>query len=405
MFNYADILFRNLILLSFYFISTSSLQASIHIVTSPLDAGSESLRGKISTAVTGDTIIFDTTIDNIPIVLDSAIAISNSMPKDLLILGTGLDATIIDGGGGTHRLFDLFGTWEFRDITFQNSGSDVVVGGAIKSNTGLTLMRCKFISNEAHAGGALFTDGHTQVYNCLFHQNLTSNNINIAVSSKGGAIYHQSGELSVINCTIVKNTSVAGGGGIYSAVTISSLINNIIIDNLTSTGIPDVESAVATTIGINNLLGDYNGSGMSDASPNIVGEPHFVNADMANFRLLSTSPAINTGHNESLPSNLKFDLDEQVRVLSGTVDIGVYERSSCISNEILYVDSTVFRSGDGTTWGTAFKELQLALNVSNDCGGGKKIRVAEGTYYPTQDNPASSDNTSRDLAFYVKHPV
>ena len=65
----------------------------------------------------------------------------------------------------------------------------------------------------------------------------------------------------------------------------------------------------------------------------------------------------------------------------------------------LYVDSAQTSSGTGTTWATAYKTLNEALNVANGAStaSGYTIRVAKGTYYP---GGAQSD-TTRDSTFAI----
>ena len=48
-----------------------------------------------------------------------------------------------------------------------------------------------------------------------------------------------------------------------------------------------------------------------------------------------------------------------------------------------YVNTQALPSGDGLSWGTAFKDLQDALVLADS---GDEIWVAEGTYYPSQTN-------------------
>lgn len=70
-----------------------------------------------------------------------------------------------------------------------------------------------------------------------------------------------------------------------------------------------------------------------------------------------------------------------------------------------YVNKSVTKSGNGTSWKTAKKDLQEALDLvanKND-----QIWVAKGTYYPTKD-PSSKDNKTNDKrnkTFYIKEGV
>ncbi len=67
------------------------------------------------------------------------------------------------------------------------------------------------------------------------------------------------------------------------------------------------------------------------------------------------------------------------------------------SGTILYVDSSKADGGDGTSWATAFSNLQDALSVAKNCSNITQIWVAKGTYFPSLDingnpNPANARN-------------
>ena len=63
----------------------------------------------------------------------------------------------------------------------------------------------------------------------------------------------------------------------------------------------------------------------------------------------------------------------------------------------LYVDSSVTASGNGTSWTSAYKTFNEALNVANGAGPANPhtIRIAKGTYYPT----GLQSGTNRDSTF------
>ena len=69
--------------------------------------------------------------------------------------------------------------------------------------------------------------------------------------------------------------------------------------------------------------------------------------------------------------------------------LGVLQKAT--AQTALYVDSSMTTSGAGTTWATAYKTLNEALNVAN--GGSASvsynIHIAKGTYY-TESNPRDS---------------
>ncbi|MDO9085044.1 MAG: choice-of-anchor Q domain-containing protein [Anaerolineaceae bacterium] len=64
-----------------------------------------------------------------------------------------------------------------------------------------------------------------------------------------------------------------------------------------------------------------------------------------------------------------------------------------------YVDASIERSGDGTSWATAFKNLQPAINAAR---AGDTIRVAQGVYLPTTTRLAEDPRTK---SFILKDGV
>ena len=62
---------------------------------------------------------------------------------------------------------------------------------------------------------------------------------------------------------------------------------------------------------------------------------------------------------------------------------------------VIYVDADAPAGGDGTSWATAYKYLKDAL------GSNREIWVAEGTYYPDQDNANPTGTGSRTAYFYA----
>ena len=69
--------------------------------------------------------------------------------------------------------------------------------------------------------------------------------------------------------------------------------------------------------------------------------------------------------------------------------------------EVIYVDADASTGGDGTTWPTAYKYLQDALAYANSNPDVNEIRVAEGTYYPDEDEAANVDINDRTETFQL----
>ena len=62
-----------------------------------------------------------------------------------------------------------------------------------------------------------------------------------------------------------------------------------------------------------------------------------------------------------------------------------------------HVDDDAAPGGDGTTWATAFTDLQFALTEADQSIGDDILKVAQGTYKPTQ-------GTDRNVSFRKLRP-
>ncbi|WP_295389471.1 right-handed parallel beta-helix repeat-containing protein [uncultured Thiodictyon sp.] len=90
--------------------------------------------------------------------------------------------------------------------------------------------------------------------------------------------------------------------------------------------------------------------------------------------------------------------------LSGKQDFGTDEQvqtAAQIPQRVYYVKGTVQKEdGDGSSWQSAFADLQTAIAAAGKAGGGE-IWVAQGTYRPTSDgNRRQSFVLRRGIALY-----
>ena len=121
----------------------------------------------------------------------------------------------------------------------------------------------------------------------------------------------------VINCTITENSAATSSGGVKNPYIYNSIVygNSALTDQDIGSG-----SAVSNTCS-SDLVEGLNG--------NINARPLFINATAGDFRLLATSPCIDTGSNEWVVQ--PFDLGWHNRIADGdlddtaVVDIGAYE--------------------------------------------------------------------------------
>jgi len=163
------------------------------------------------------------------------------------------------------------------------------------------LNRCLVISNSAYSAGGAQSCPMT---NCLVYGNS-------AVHSKGGAMWGP-----LVNCTVVRNSAGSYAGGVMHG----THYNCIIYDNEAPTN-PNFDPQYTTL---------FNCASTPIANPgtgNITNAPLFVSTNgWSDLRLHSNSPCINAGNNAYVTSTT--DLDANLRISGGTVDMGAYEFQS-----------------------------------------------------------------------------
>jgi hypothetical protein len=207
-------------------------------VTNTNDSGSGSLRNAIASAVSGDTIQFDSRLASKTITLTSGQLVIN---KNLTIeAGKAVQITI--SGNNSSRVML---TGESTKVTLKNliiangrvSGTEegkpaTSAGGGIQSggNGSLTLENCQVKDNVAGFGGGIYTGNRskTTIINSLFSGNDGSRANN--TERGGGAIATKSGgTLTITNSEFSKNKGTLGGA-------INNLLGSMTIENCKFTG-------------------------------------------------------------------------------------------------------------------------------------------------------------------------
>lgn len=262
-----------------------------------------------------------------------------------------------------------------QTATTPNAGQAWAAGGGIHASGNTTLNSCIVTNNIASGltglrggGGGIRSYGVLTITNTLVADNLYKAIKDSGGYSSGGGGGILCDTLYATNSTIANNTvefldnapygmlqggGICGGGYPYWGPKIvlnnTIIANNVsiiqgteipnnIVSNFTSQG-SSAYVFYAQIEGYNNLIeqGDIRGivhgvDGNKIGTANNPIDPKFVNPSGGNYRLQSSSPAVNAGNNtkavDHYDNALLKDLDGNARIYGGTVDIGAYEYGS-----------------------------------------------------------------------------
>jgi len=262
-----------------------------------------------------------------------------------------------------------------RDCSFTaNWGTPIDISGSTP-----TVSHCEIVDNYMmgfEIGGVC----SPLIVNCR----ITDNDL--------GGVWIGGGSPTIVNCTIADNRQYAG---IYCQGGHVNIHNSILWKNTLLTGEPNsilLEDGATAAVTYSDVQGGWPGAG------NIVADPWFIDPNGGNYRVTPISQCINTGDNSAVTPSVMTDLDDNPRIVNGTVDMGAYEFQGI---QILYVDDDAAQFGNGTSWATAFKYLQDALFNAVPPA---EIRVAQGIYKPHL-NTYSAAPPSRADTFQLKNGV
>jgi predicted outer membrane repeat protein len=269
------------------------------------------------------------------------------------------------------------------DVTFVNNTA-ISNGGAVYcSRSNIEMNNVRFIGNTAGSGGAVYF--HTTIFvtppwygprmtNVLFDGN--------HATFRGGAIYSAAGIPVITNVTLVNNSCDGDGAVVYNYSGTGTFSNSIFWNN--SEPLFYEQQSSFYTID-HSLVQGSGGSGVGwdaligiDGGNNIDSDPYFVDLG-GDYRLSQWSPCINKGDNAA-PLLPPTDIDDNPRIIDGTVDMGVYE-FACATGPIVYVDADAIGANNGSSWADACTTLRAGLGSA--CGDVTEVWVAEGTYTPT----------------------
>jgi len=256
--------------------------------------------------------------------------------------------------------------------TFTN-GSAAIGGSIYVNGDKLNIVKIDnstFNSNSARVGGAIFTKVSMLLSNNLFYNN--------TADSAGGAIYNN-GHLKLVNATIANNNANIVGSAIYNVNANSDISNSIIWGNKNMAISNDGGAFTAASY---SLIQGFNANATNHILAGTT-NPLFIDTALNDFRLLSSSPCINAGNIDSIPSGILTDIVGNPRVYGGAIDLGAYEFFFSIpivrlgnDTAICIGDSIRLDAGnEGSTYLWNTNQTSRSIEVSTP-----------GTYYVTVSN-------------------
>ncbi|MCW5933418.1 MAG: carboxypeptidase regulatory-like domain-containing protein [Fimbriimonadia bacterium] len=306
-------------------------------------------------------------------------------------------------GGGAFLTANFGGV---DNCLFAMNSATTSGGGLSVNSTTTTVANCDFTGNFASSsGGGVFSTGNVVSYlRNLFTGNsagtdggglyLTSAvagsvvanntlNSNFALGN-GGGFFMNAGNALVANNTFVSNFAQQGGGVALNAAITSTVANNLIAFN--SSGLARTGTGTLT-LSVNNncVFGNevYQFAGITDptgSNGNLSVDPLLANRFDGNLHIQPTSPCRNAGDNSVVVATWR-DMDNQNRILNGTVDIGADESDGTNwpgpNFTIIRVRTTGNDSNNGSAWNQAKRTIAGALSAAVP---GDEIWVAQGTY-------------------------
>jgi hypothetical protein len=227
-------------------------------------------------------------------------------------------------------------------------------GGAIFAfPAGVEVLRCTFVGNTSHEGGAIMTFGAITIRDCVFNKNMVFSYDygGAGLGGWGGAValvaLTTSVSSEISGCTFVRNTASDSGGGLFTAGSVDVDVHDSIFwNNSVGTGNygkAQVNGGNPHYCCVQNLFVPEPGEDPfdpADTPGSFDALPQFVDYDGADnvggnedddLRLSFASPCIDAGDPASVSSG--FDRAGNLRFLDGDLDgtlvtdCGAFERA------------------------------------------------------------------------------
>ena len=181
--------------------------------------------------------------------------------------GASLQNLVTVSGDNTTNIFSVqSGTAAINNLTMTAGyAQGAAFGGAIFINSGtLTLNQDTVSNNQATlGGGGIFNAGTLTITNSTISGNKTGS------SGSGGGIYQSGGTLTISNSTIANNVTAGGGGGMYLGSGSASLTSATVTGNSALSGGGVYASGSVGTLSYSNSI--LAGNSASTAYPDTTG--------------------------------------------------------------------------------------------------------------------------------------
>ncbi|MBA7484808.1 hypothetical protein ES707_20339 [subsurface metagenome] len=275
------------------------------------------------------------------------------------------------GGGGMYNYYYTSPT--VTNCTFSSNSAGEGGGGMWNGSGSPALTNCTFSANSAgYDGGGMYnySSSSPTVTNCTFSGNSANYN--------GGGMFNFGNNPTLTNCTFSGN-SAGIGGGMSNRYKSSPTVSNCILWGDTA-GTAGAEIALADSAYPSTLTISYSDVEGGSAAAyvetnctlnwgvgNIDADPMFFDASnpdpsLRDYHLRPGSPCIDAGDNNSIPADtadldndgnttepLPFDIDTDVRISGGIVDMGSDEAIWAIDQDVGHGEEVILNPGGGGT--------------------------------------------------------
>jgi parallel beta-helix repeat protein len=272
------------------------------------------------------------------------------------VVGSGTEGMWTNNANYTDIVgFDISGSgrlgianWASYTLFQGNHVHHLKISGGCNGGGGAGIVNANYSGSDGDIIGNVVNDigvpGTCNGVQGIYSSNLRGkimNNIVYRAAAYGIHLGHAASNVTIANNTVFQNGGGGMGGGIVIGVgdspggkilTNTKVINNIVYKNAAA-GIKQYCYSGVSCIGSGNVVANNlvsgNGSAITmkvgSATGTITADPQFVNYQAngtGDYRLKSTSPAVNKGTASSAPTS---DIDNIARPRGAAHDIGAYE--------------------------------------------------------------------------------